>query len=142
MDDEGARAIEVVSGQRLARLSQRQGGAVSASIFPEILEPIGRALRWGVCMIRRTLPGLAVFALVAGLSGMLIGHSWNRYCNRLQSWDLMESTNAFRRAKQGLPMTYGVTGQPVPPTSNTHQRWKSDSRGLEMHKEKASPTRG
>ena len=30
-------------------------------------------------MIRRTLPGLAVFALVAGLSGMLVGHFWNRY---------------------------------------------------------------
>ena len=141
MDDEGARAIEVVSGQRLARLSQRQGGAVSASIFPEILEPIGRALRWGVCMIRRTLPGLAVFALVAGLSGMLIGHSWNRYSQQTSELGF-DGIYAFRRAKQGLPMTYGVTGQPVPPTSNTHQRWKSDSRGLEMHKEKASPTRG
>ena len=33
-------------------------------------------------MIRRTLPGLAVFALVAGLSGMLVGHFWNRYSHQ------------------------------------------------------------
>jgi hypothetical protein len=30
-------------------------------------------------MIRRTLPGVAVFGLAAGLSGVLVGHLWNRY---------------------------------------------------------------
>jgi hypothetical protein len=30
-------------------------------------------------MIRRTLPGLAVFASVTGLRGMLVGHFWDRY---------------------------------------------------------------
>jgi hypothetical protein len=30
-------------------------------------------------MIRRTLPGLVVFASVTGLRGMLVGHFWDRY---------------------------------------------------------------
>jgi hypothetical protein len=38
-----------------------------------------RIIAMGVCMIRRIVPGIAVFGLVAGLSGMLAGHIWNRY---------------------------------------------------------------
>ncbi len=38
-----------------------------------------RIIAWGACMIRRVVPGIAVFGLVAGLSGMLAGHIWNRY---------------------------------------------------------------
>jgi hypothetical protein len=30
-------------------------------------------------MIRRIVPGIAVLGLVAGLSGTLAGHLWNRY---------------------------------------------------------------
>ena len=30
-------------------------------------------------MIRRIVPGIAVIGLVAGLSGTLAGHLWNRY---------------------------------------------------------------
>jgi hypothetical protein len=68
-------------------------------------------------VIRRTLPGKAVFALVAGLSGMLVGHFGTAIPARLQSWDSMESTSAAWRAKQVLRMTYGVTEQPAPPKS-------------------------
>jgi len=38
-----------------------------------------RIIAMGGCMIRRRVPGIAVFGLVAGLSGMLAGHIWNRY---------------------------------------------------------------
>jgi hypothetical protein len=71
----------------------------------------------GPCMIRRTLSGLAVFALVAGLSGVLTVIFGTAIPSRLQGWDSMESTSATWRAKQVLRMTYGVTEQPAPPKS-------------------------